>query len=104
MIRRQFTVDRGGQSPGLYRTDAHHADIVDTRCGHDLSWLGRTIEELQPTGGIHQIGETLYSRGLRVLSQDFDDRIRMADARQAPGADQPLGLQSLECRTDMGSE
>ena len=40
----------------------------------------------------------------RGLAQDLDDRVRMADAGNAPGADQTFPHEALKRRADIAAE
>ena len=44
----QWPINSAGQRPGLHRADAHHADPVSPRRGHDRARFRRPVEELQP--------------------------------------------------------
>jgi hypothetical protein len=71
---------------------------------HHRPRLRWPVEELQPAGRVQQVGDALNGGRRRAFLQQPDDGVGMADAGQPPGADQPLGHQPLEHRTDMRDE
>ena len=68
---------------------------------HHRARLCRSVEEFEPTRRVEQIGDALHRRGRRGLAEQPDDRVRMADAGQAPRANQSLGDEPFKNRADM---
>ena len=66
--------------------------------------LAGPSKNLRPPGEFEQIGDALHRRRRRRFANQPDDRVRMADTGQPPGADQALAHQPLEHRADMGDE
>ena len=58
-------------------------------------------KNFSPPGEFEQIGDALHRRRRRIFAEQPDDRVRMADAGQAPGGDQPFADETLEDRADM---
>ena len=60
-------------------------------------------KNFRPPGEIEQVGDALHRGRRRAFAQQLDDRVGMADAGQAPGADQALVDKALEQRAHMRS-
>ena len=66
--------------------------------------LAGPFEEFQAAGRVQQVGDALHGGRRRVLAEQADDGVGMADAGQAPGADQSFGDETFEQRADLRGE
>jgi hypothetical protein len=104
VVRRQRPIDSACQCSGLHRAYPHHTDPVGACRLHNRTRFRRPIEELQRAGRVEEIGDALHCRRGGTFAEQPDDRVRVADAGQTPGADQPLTDEPLEDRPNIGDK
>src|SRR5271169_3889076 len=100
-----------GQRAGFGRGDAfgQFAAILDAkpigaRRRHHRARFRRSIEKLQRAGRVEQIGDALHRRWSGAFAEQPDDRVRMPDPGQTPGADQALSDELFEDGSDIGDK
>src|SRR5262249_26517926 len=100
VLRRQVAVERIGECAALHRADAEHAGARFFARGDDLAGAARPGEILELTWGAERVVDAVHGGGTGIPFQRRQDAFWNPDAGNAPGADTPVGNESLARRNE----
>ena len=93
-------IEGRGQGAPLHGANAHHAHAGGPRRLANRYRLAGLAETIEVSRGVQCIGDHLHHRRSLRRLKGAKHRRGVADARDAPGFDQPFGLKRLEGRDD----